>query len=300
MRTDWNVLYRKKKTGTILNDTDTPFTVLKNSLRYWAADPFVFEENGETYIFAELYDKFTLKGTLGYCKYKGNGFTSWKSVIREDHHLSFPNIFKLDGDIFIMPESFQSKQIYLYKAVSFPDKWVKYKVLYEGKELSDTVILKANGTSHVFTSETDVSSGSVVYRLFKGKADNDGMIGLEDEPISEDISSSRPGGNFFEYNGSVIRVSQNCLGNYGAGLVFSEVDSDFINGSSDVYKEKIIKRISPEDIKTDCGTKIYGTHTYNSNGTFEVIDIKSKRPKSSSLVAIPCKIIKKLKKKKRK
>ena len=50
----WNVAWRKQGVGSILKDKKTEFTVIKNSFRYWAADPFLFEYEGKKYIFAEL------------------------------------------------------------------------------------------------------------------------------------------------------------------------------------------------------------------------------------------------------
>ena len=38
----WNVAWRKKAPGEILDDLNTEFKVIKNGFRYWAADPFVF------------------------------------------------------------------------------------------------------------------------------------------------------------------------------------------------------------------------------------------------------------------
>lgn len=39
----WNVAWRKKNRESILTDKITPFAIIKNSFRYWAADPFLFE-----------------------------------------------------------------------------------------------------------------------------------------------------------------------------------------------------------------------------------------------------------------
>lgn len=54
----WSVAWREKPCGTLLKDLDTPFEIIPNSVRYWAADPFLFVYHGETYIFAELYDYY--------------------------------------------------------------------------------------------------------------------------------------------------------------------------------------------------------------------------------------------------
>ena len=62
--TYYKIAYRKKNTGSIIDDTQTPFVALKNSWRYWVADPFVISRMGKTYIFAELYDYLRRKGCI--------------------------------------------------------------------------------------------------------------------------------------------------------------------------------------------------------------------------------------------
>ena len=52
--TYYKIAYRKKNTGSIIDDTQTPFVALKNSWRYWVADPFVISRMGKTYIFADI------------------------------------------------------------------------------------------------------------------------------------------------------------------------------------------------------------------------------------------------------
>lgn len=45
--TYYKIAYRKKNTGSIIDDTQTPFVALKNSWRYWVADPFVISRMGK-------------------------------------------------------------------------------------------------------------------------------------------------------------------------------------------------------------------------------------------------------------
>lgn len=116
----------KKSGHALLTDETTPFKAIKNSLRYWVADPFVFERDGETYIFAELFDYLRRRGVIGYSKLKANGnFSSWKEIIVEPYHMSYPQIFEHDGEIYIVPETGSGHTLDMYRAVDFPDKWEK-------------------------------------------------------------------------------------------------------------------------------------------------------------------------------
>lgn len=78
----YRAAFRKKGGHALLDDEAVPFRAIKNNLRYWVADPFVFERDGETYIFAELFDYLRRRGVIGYSKLKANGsFSSWKEII---------------------------------------------------------------------------------------------------------------------------------------------------------------------------------------------------------------------------
>lgn len=263
----WNVALREKPCGTLLDDKKTPFRILKNSLRYWAADPFLFEHEGETYIFAELYDYIRCKGGLGYCKWNNGAPTEWKQVITEPYHLSYPCIFQKGTDIFIMPESGADKSLYCYKAVHFPDQWEKAQVLRKNVVYGDTTPFCVE--SHRYALTYDVSN-TQHYALK--------LLNLEDafskdvDVSSEDWNQQRPAGNFFYYGTQLVRPAQVCVRDYGEGLNFfacSVTDGQ--------YQEQKIQQIMPDELTFTSACILDGMHTYNGTEKYEVIDIKTRR-----------------------
>lgn len=131
----WNVAFRLKPQGSILEDQITPFTVIPNSFRFWAADPMVFTHQGQTYIFAELYDYILRRGVIGVTRYLGDGkFGPWEPIIREDFHMSYPYVFRAGTEIFMIPETTRRKALLVYRAVEFPLRWELHKVIREGVE----------------------------------------------------------------------------------------------------------------------------------------------------------------------
>ncbi len=262
----WQTAYRARPQGSIFTDKETPFAVIHDKIGYTAADPFLFSDNGVTYLFAELYEEKTGLGRLGYSVYDGKKFSEWRVVISENYHLSYPNIFRYNDEIYIVPESSKSNTLYAYRAVEFPDKWEKLSPpIIDNRMLVDTTFLEHNGRHLMFTYDIKDYENSKLYLY--SVDDNGNVEEFVKGYISDDVSSARPGGNFFEYNGDIIRVSQDCTGDYGVAVVFSKVEKC----SSDGYKEKKIMRISPDDIKL--GKKfISGIHTYNANEELEVID----------------------------
>lgn len=276
----WNVAWRKKPTGAILNDKDNVFSIIKNDFKYWAADPFLFDYNNETYIFAELYDYKLCRGCIGYCKWNGSSFGDWKKIITEEYHLSYPFIFEYNDNIFIMPESGADKSLYLYRAVDFPDIWEKYKVLRENVVYGDTTPFSYN--NHHYALSYDVSTDN--YKLMLLDFDD-----MSNDRSLDDINSTelrRPAGSVFEKEGKIFRPAQNCTNDYGEGILFYQVD--FKSGN---YNEIKIDDICPSQLNFSKQIILDGMHTYNSNNEFEIIDIKTRRLNLLNLIhRLICKI----------
>ena len=67
----------EKHTHDIKNIT---FKTIPNSYTYWVADPFPFEKDGKLYIFGEMYDYFSLKGSTAYTALINCNFPKWKQI----------------------------------------------------------------------------------------------------------------------------------------------------------------------------------------------------------------------------
>lgn len=266
---EWCCAVRFNQDGgtSILNDTETEFTVIKDSYRYWTADPFLAEENGKYYLFFEAYDRLKRKGVLGYREITKNSAGKIKIIYECGSHLSYPFIFKENGTYYIVPESKASGELFHLKCEHFPDKWVKEKVISK-VGVVDTTIVNYNGVDY-FVSQRVISAGRFD-RLDLFYIENGKFCECKNNPIKTDAETARGAGKFFEYNEKLIRPSQNCGAQYGDKLNFNEV----ISISKDSYTEKLLKTISVNDIKLNIKNDFTGIHTYNCLGNVEVIDIK--------------------------
>lgn len=265
----WNVAFREKPAGAILEDTQTPFTVIPNNFRYWAADPFVIRWEGKTCIFAELYDYILRRGVLGYCEILDGKPEKWKPIIREDYHLSYPSLMESAGKLYMMPESGAGEVLTVYEAVRFPNQWEK-RVLRGSVKFADTTPLPCGGRNLALTHRVDDPEHP---RLTLIDLENT----LEDREIEkQEPLRSRPAGHFFEKDGLWVRPAQVSLdigAGYGKGLVFcrGSLTEDLC------YRETELREIRPEELKYDRSIFLDGMHTYNANEQYEVIDIKTRR-----------------------
>lgn len=254
----WEIAYKDSK--------DSKYKIIKNPDWAWAADPFLVEYQGDIYLFAELFlYKTERNAVLGYCKYSNGTFGEWTVTMDKHWHLSYPNVFVLEDKLYMCPETNQMEEIALYELEAFPDKWKKVKVIKMNGNYVDSTFIKVNKDLYMFTYDiTDFNNK----KLILCKMSSDYTI-LEEKEISGDDTLARPGGNFIIDGEDIIRVSQDCDGEYGKGLVFCKVDEIWPQ-----YREHVIKRKYAKDFVLDCSRKYIGVHTYNKLNGIEVIDLK--------------------------
>lgn len=269
----WNVAIKRK--------SDKIYSVINNNFGSWVADPFVIEFEDKVYIFAEMYTYDRYKGSIAYCEIINGKPTKWKKIISEKYHLSFPNIYFENNEIYMYVESSENKEFYRYKAVRFPNQWIKDTLYMKNVEFVDTVLFLYNNKKYGFTY--DISE--TIKKLLLFSMENNKLKFLDCNPINTDNSTARPAGKILKYKDRYIRVSQNCEKEYGSGLVFSEFKIE-----NEKYSEKIFKIININDIHYNKG-KWIGIHTYNESENYQVVDLKFRKIILSSII---CRLINKI------
>lgn len=201
------------------------------------ADPFLVKHKDLYYLFFEYeYKKHLYKeADIAYAS-STNGI-HWvfkKKVLEESFHQSFPYVFKEKGTFYMLPESYQSNQVRLYKASEFPQKWELDTVLYEGKQLVDTVFLVKDTTYFWFT--TDLKTNELL--LFYADSLKGSWTTHPASPISNDISNNRNAGAIIREDNCYFRLAQDGSEGYGSGVNLFEIE----NISKKEYQEKLIKK----------------------------------------------------------
>lgn len=122
----------------------------------YVADPFLFHENNLWYMFFEVFNKEKDRGEIGLAS-SPNGL-DWnyeKIVLTEDVNISFPYVFKYNGNYYMIPETCLKQEIRLYKSYDFPYEWKYQKTLIKGKYFVDSSTFFYNGKWWIFTSAPD-------------------------------------------------------------------------------------------------------------------------------------------------
>jgi hypothetical protein len=188
----------------------------------YVADPFMAHEGGMWHMLFEVLNASQGKGEIALAS-SSDGF-NWnyrQIVLREPFHVGYPYFFAVGRDYYMIPETYWTSSVRLYKAVDFPRTWTLVKVLLKGDRYSDASIVSHDGRWWLF-----VLRGSKELAVFF----SDQLTGpWTEHPASPMISRNphitRPGGRMLALDGKIIRYTQDCYPVYGSQVRAFEIDT---------------------------------------------------------------------------
>ena len=258
---DWEIAFREKSDG---DDYSKSFIKIPNTKDYWFADPLLYEEKGKTYLFCEAFNRKEMKGELGYFEIHGDKFSDLKIVLSPNYHMSFPNIFSVNGKTYMIPESGEGMNLELYEAAEFPNEWTKVKNLIEGVNYVDPTFYWQDGNMYVFIYID--KKGCYETRIYKMDVDRLSLDYIESIHYGQNVG--RSAGQFFKgSDGADCRPVQLGEGEYGKRTALYKVD--LIESH---FKEEQIAVIDNSKIKVNGEEGVDKLHTYSNVGMYESID----------------------------
>jgi hypothetical protein len=236
------------------------------------ADPFPVTWQGRTFVFFEDLDHRVGKGIISAVEFDGVGpVGNAIPVLEEPWHLSYPFLIERDGELWMIPESSEHRDVPLYKCVRFPDKWERHSTLLSGLELADATITRHDGIDYLFGAWRDGTGGySDALAIFYAQGLFGPWLPHASNPVLVDRASTRPAGNFATLNGKLWRPVQDCADGYGSGLGLAEI----VELTPTTYRQIVRHSIRPGPAWS--GRKL---HTLNRCGDLEVIDGARIQPK---------------------
>jgi len=263
----WVIVYKKsdeKKWHKIIPDSSV-----------FQADPFIVFNNDKYYVF---YEELKFENYHGYLMVAeldlaNNKLINEKVILKQEHHLSFPNVFEENGRYYMIPECANSHCVDLYECTNFPYQWDKKQTLIDNIEAVDTTPLKTDNGWYLFTTEitkgADCNDELSIYKssdLF-----NAPFTKLYDEPVISDVTNARMAGHFIKRDDELFRVSQNCGKRYGHQAHINKVLQ-----IEEGYKEERV-----DTLKADFGA--LGFHTFNQDHDIMIGDMEIARLDGYSL-----------------
>ena len=244
-------------------------TIVENPEGSYLADPFLLERDGRTVCYVEEFDLASERGRISWLDLSGGEPEYKGTLIEEPYHMSFPFPFEFAGELYMIPETFEAREISLYQCVSFPDRWERCGTLMEDVEASDTMVFEQDGRWWMLTNLRPEGALDFYSRLYLFWSDNPLSGKWTPHPLNPvliDADGGRNGGLLFDKDrasGQVYRVGQHqSIMTYGAG--WSIFRMDHLN--TERYAESSVADTSPHTSGGIAG----GHHVSGSRGMISI------------------------------
>lgn len=244
----------------------------------WYADPILFKNNNSIYLFLEKFDYKTNKGEIACSLYNNASFEDPVSIIKESFHMSFPTVFSVGNDIYMIPETSEDLSIRIYKAYDFPLGWELFKRIDINCEIVDSIVIdkKDNFVTFVgskLNKNNPLECSFFVYRIFFNTTKNDIDFQIIRENSQYSLLDRMGGGCLYigkEKNKLLIPTQESSLIDYGINVNFRLFHDDLS------LDKKIVKKVSPNSIEIEgVDRRSYiGIHTYSTLDDIEIIDMR--------------------------
>ena len=256
MQYSWDIAYGVYNPEVIKNGLkSSDLNVINNPFKNkWFADPFILEENSKSIQFlVEEFDYSIKRGRIARllidkqdCKIK-----ELSIILDLPTHLSFPAIYRMNGNVYVHPENSASGSSFVYLYDQKVDKLIDPKLILN-EPITDAVIQKEKDHYYLYATKIPESNGCFLYKY---KSSN--LFGPYQYICKEfyDKNTARMAGMFLEDEKRQIRPAQNCFGDYGKEVIL-------FNGHEELC------RLKPFSYK------YAGIHTFNTLGKTFVIDLK--------------------------
>jgi hypothetical protein len=262
--TQWVVGVRPRLKGRPFDDLSGYQPILADTPTS-RADPFVVSDAGRTYVFFEEFGAGLEKGRISVAELDEAGNASASVPVLElPYHLSYPFVFRHDDEYFMIPETGQANRVELYRASEFPYRWVRERVLLDDIIAVDATILSHADRLWLFALFSDGPDrlNDELYLFSAGTLD-DTWVPHPRNPVVSDPRCARPAGNVLHIDGALVRPAQDCLVRYGRAVVMRRI----VTLDEREYREETVSVLEPTWMPG-----LEGTHTYNRDARFEVID----------------------------
>jgi hypothetical protein len=185
----------------------------------FVADPFLFYENGQWYMFFEVNDGMAKIGLA--TSSDGLSWNYQKIVLSGAQHFAFPQVFKYGGNYYMIPDH-GGGNIDLYRATNFPYNWQYLTTLVSGN-FADAAILFYNNTWWMFVGDTSNANQFLYY----SDSLTSGWVQHPMSPIvSNNMRQARSAGRAIIFNkGTIVRFTQKNDIYYGEQVKALQIDT---------------------------------------------------------------------------
>lgn len=185
----------------------------------FVADPFLVQEDSTWYLFFEVYNNKTQQGDLAVATSKDARRWEYQQIILdESFHLSYPYVFKWQDDYYLIPESFETNSIRLYKATNFPTQWSFVTTLVTDSDFVDPSIVYFNDKWWLFASQT---SNDILHLFYADDLQGPWKEHPSSPIVEDDKHKARPSGRVLVIEDRLYRFTMNVAPEVGTHEVWA-------------------------------------------------------------------------------
>jgi len=257
----WDLAFVKGGYDALFSDEPFEVDLVKNPFRdRWFADPFVLDvTDDKIFLLAEEFCYKLDKGRAAKLTVDRSTMTieKYDIILECPKHISFPNILRRDGKVYVYPENCRSGKLDLYEYD------MEKEQLVAPRKICNDAVWDA--------SMTDLLGR---WQLFAGRQsdyfldvynwDEDVNMFVPYQSIESKQKNNRMAGQLFVYKGEVYCPMQDCSKSYGGGVWLKKV----IQEDDGLRLEPIKKIVPPANLKK------LGLHTINEYKGVVVIDLR--------------------------
>lgn len=182
----------------------------------FVADPFMLRVNGLWYLFFEVFNAQQQRGEIGLATSPDGLVWHYQQIVlRETFHLSYPYVFQVGEDYFMIPETYENQSIRLYRASQFPNQWEFVAYLLQGQEYVDASIVYYQDYWWLFSS---LPSSDILQLHFARQLTGTWFAHPQSPVIAGNAQIARPGGRVISYGSHLIRYAQDDATVYGKSV----------------------------------------------------------------------------------
>jgi hypothetical protein len=264
-RVTWSIVWQERSEPATGAAEFRPGGALVPTRNRFFADPFLVDGEGGRWLFYEDYRRDLRRGVIAVTQLDGSPPEPGPTVVEAPHHLSYPFVFRAEGEHFMVPESARAEVVTLLRARRFPHDWEPEATLLAGMSAYDPTLLRHEGRWYLFAAVPADGSYPDELHVFWSEELRGPYRPHALNPVVSDVCCARPAGRILRDGDRLLRPGQDCAGGYGSALVLSEI----LRLTPTEYAEAPAGRIEPE---WDPAAR--GTHTIDHDGSVQVMDLK--------------------------
>ena len=235
----------------------------------YLADPFAVPTPEGLCVLAERWDDRLQRGEIVALDWpNGQAPSAPRAVMSAASHLSYPYLLQSDGVTYCIPESAESREVVLYAAEEFPDRWRRVATLVVGMAALDASIFQF-GDRWWMMCATKGRWNDIALHAFHAPSLTGPWTPHALNPLTVDVRCARPAGSPIVVDGVLYRLGQDCSETYGGAIRIMRVDLL----TPQRFDESLHRVFRPDPN----GPYPTGLHTLSAAGSCTMIDGKRER-----------------------